>query len=64
MDNQEEQFFNCPACAGRISVLIDFCGEGKQEYVSDCEVCCRPIVVSVSLKNGQIVHFEARKENE
>ena len=41
---QYEQFFNCPHCGETISVLLDF-SIPDQEYIEDCEVCCRPIEI-------------------
>lgn len=32
--------------------------------VVDCEVCCRPIKVQVSLNGEEITGVDARKENE
>lgn len=36
----------CPCCGELIGVVIDTSIE-TQEYVEDCEVCCRAIVVNV-----------------
>ena len=36
----------CPFCAERITLLID-ASEGSQDYIEDCQVCCRPIEVAV-----------------
>ena len=37
----------CPYCGERIELLIDPSLAGEP-YVEDCEVCCRPMRVSVS----------------
>ncbi|MEK6623527.1 MAG: CPXCG motif-containing cysteine-rich protein [Bdellovibrionota bacterium] len=31
-----------------------------QEYIEDCEVCCRPIQISYKTEAGEITEFEAR----
>jgi len=36
----------CPYCWESIGVLID-CSVEAQEYIEDCQVCCRPIVFDV-----------------
>ena len=36
----------CPYCWESIGVLID-CSVEAQEYIEDCQVCCRPIVFEV-----------------
>jgi len=38
-----EEFFICPWCWQRISVLIDL-NEKEMEWIEDCEICCRPIL--------------------
>ena len=45
MNELEEFALSCPACNAPISVLIDG-SAGDQSYVEDCEVCCRPLVIS------------------
>jgi len=37
----------CPYCGERIEIIIDLSIE-QQEYVEDCFVCCRPILMSVT----------------
>ena len=37
----------CPCCGAPVEVLLDPGGGSYQEYVEDCEVCCRPWVVRV-----------------
>ena len=32
----------CPYCWQSISVLVD-CSVESQQYIEDCQVCCRPI---------------------
>ena len=37
----------CPYCAESVEITIDPDGGEVQEYVQDCEVCCRPWNLSV-----------------
>jgi hypothetical protein len=37
----------CPYCGEPVEIWIDAGGGGKQHYVEDCAVCCRPINVHV-----------------
>lgn len=53
-----EHFFPCPHCAAEISVLLDVSEDGEQTYIEDCEVCCRPITLSFTTENGELVSFE------
>ncbi len=43
-----EHRFQCPYCWQSISMVLDPTGL-QQEYIEDCEVCCRPIKVDYLL---------------
>lgn len=53
----------CPYCGARIELVID-CSVRLQEYIEDCEVCCRPISLAVSVDRDENISVEARNENE
>ena len=40
----EEHFFQCPYCWEEISMLLEP-SNLEQQYIEDCEVCCRPIQI-------------------
>lgn len=48
-----ERDIACPYCGEVITVLIDG-SVPRQEYIEDCQVCCRPIEFVVSV-NGEEV---------
>ena len=54
---------DCPYCGERIELSID-CSIEVQEYVEDCSVCCRPIIVTVTTAEGEVVEIDARTESE
>lgn len=37
----------CPYCGEAVEIVLDPGSGTRQEYVEDCEVCCRPWQVSV-----------------
>jgi len=39
---------DCPYCGERIELQID-CSEEEQDYVEDCQVCCRPMNIHVDV---------------
>lgn len=39
---------DCPYCGEAVEIVIDPGSGPRQEYVEDCEVCCRPWLVSVA----------------
>ena len=57
---QYEQFFICPHCGESISVLLDL-SVLIQEYIEDCEVCCRPIEIKYQVgEDGEVEFMERR----
>ena len=37
----------CPYCGEAVTIELDVGGGARQQYVQDCEVCCRPCQVEV-----------------
>lgn len=54
---------SCPWCGEYIDLVIDG-SQPSREYVEDCQVCCRPIVVEVSIDGCGAISVEARREND
>lgn len=54
----------CPYCGEPIDVAVDD-SAGDQDYIEDCQVCCRPIAISVRLDDtdGE-PRVRARREDE
>jgi len=59
----QEQTVTCPYCGERIDILLDL-SVPYQNYIEDCQVCCRPIVFDVSLDSDDEVFVQVRNENE
>ncbi len=53
----------CPYCWERFSLLIDASVE-SQEYVEDCEVCCRPIDFAIEIDEENQAAVQARLQHE
>ena len=51
----------CPYCWESFAVVVD-CSVPSQRYIEDCEVCCRPLVISLCLSGTDITDFEAAPE--
>lgn len=47
MEQLIEQSIGCPYCGEALEVLIDP-GDADQQYIEDCQVCCKPINFLVS----------------
>lgn len=44
---ETEATVTCPYCAEAVEITLDPGGGEAQEYVQDCEVCCRPWQLTV-----------------
>ncbi len=51
MSLQEEVEIECPYCGERVVLLVDG-SAGAQEYIEDCQVCCRPMNVRVTIDDA------------
>jgi Cysteine-rich CPXCG len=64
MNLEDNENFFCPHCGVPNNLYVDLTGGSRQEFVVDCEVCCSPILVRISVRGGEIVSVSVRKENE
>lgn len=55
---ETEHFFTCPYCWQEISMILDLSVE-QQNYIEDCEVCCRPIQVYYTTEDVELAEFTA-----
>ncbi|HSM68784.1 MAG TPA: CPXCG motif-containing cysteine-rich protein [Xanthomonadales bacterium] len=53
----------CPYCGEPITILVDG-SVAEQQYIEDCEVCCRPMEVSVRVAADGAVSVQARHEDQ
>jgi len=53
----------CPYCGEHFTVLVD-CSVPEQQYIEDCEVCCRPIEFHVLVNGNNDYELAVYSENE
>lgn len=53
----------CPYCGESIEIVIDD-SLGDQRYIEDCQVCCRPISIAVTLDEDGALVVSASAEND
>jgi hypothetical protein len=58
-----EAVISCPYCGETITILVDE-SAGEQRYIEDCQVCCRPMVIRLTIGEGGVIHVEAHHEND
>ena len=59
----KEKTVFCPYCGEPIEVLLDP-SVPHQNYIEDCQVCCRPIVFDVTVEGDDEVSVSVRSEGE
>jgi transposase-like protein len=50
----------CPYCGEENSIVVDESGGNEQQYVEDCQVCCKPWQVIVMIDGEGDVDVEVR----
>lgn len=63
MYDTEEVQSHCPYCGEAISLLIDL-SAGSQHYIEDCQVCCRPIEVTLHKTADDFPQVELRTDSD
>ncbi len=53
----------CPYCGEWIALLVDD-SAGDQQYIEDCQVCCRPIDIAVTIDADGVPTVVASGEND
>ena len=54
---QEEAQITCPFCWETLDILLDL-SLPEQDYIEDCQVCCRPMEVHVRCREGDVISVE------
>jgi hypothetical protein len=54
---------SCPYCGENIDLFVEPMME-TQDYIEDCQVCCRPISISVETDENGSINLVVRHENE
>ena len=62
MEVLQEKRIGCPYCGESITILVDG-SVGDQQYIEDCQVCCRPMDIQVFVSANGDCQVEARDEN-
>jgi len=63
MSGVETVEITCPYCGESIEILVD-CSVESQGYIEDCQVCCRPINLIVTIDADGVPHVEASSEDD
>ncbi len=59
----ETHLIDCPYCGEQLEVAVDL-SVRYQEYIEDCQVCCSPMTLVVTLADDRTVSIDARSDDE
>ena len=59
----QETVISCPYCGETITILVDDSIQ-EQQYIEDCQVCCRPINLSIAIDLDGEVEIRATSDTE
>jgi hypothetical protein len=57
-DLAQTRAITCPHCGEQIDIAIDLSGE-DQDSIQDCSVCCSPIRIAYSVRDGRLGSFSS-----
>ncbi len=63
MNEVESSAIQCPYCWQIFDITVD-CSVEEQSYIEDCQVCCKPIDLTVKLNNGRQVEVITHHESD
>jgi len=53
----------CPYCGESIEIVVD-CSVESQSYIEDCQVCCRPMNLVVTVDEEGIPFVQTSQEDD
>ena len=51
----------CPYCGEIVDIIVDISVE-EQQYIEDCQVCCRPMTLKIALHSSGLGEFVTQVE--
>jgi len=62
MGDLENTFIQCPYCGEQIEILVDK-SIPYQDYIEDCQVCCKPMVLKININEVDRPMVEVLRED-
>lgn len=60
----EMETYTCAFCGEANDLFVDRTASKNQRYTEDCDVCCRPNLITVQIDPDGVVWIEAEQEDE
>lgn len=62
MRSDDDFTWICQYCGVQNTVWIDLTVEGKQDFIEECRICCRPNRIVVWIDHEDEIHVEERPD--
>lgn len=59
----EWAWYDCPCCGEAIRAVVDPSAGERQQYVEDCPVCCRPLLLHIEIDDEGLATVDAESES-
>ena len=63
MNPSQPAHIHCPYCGELLEIVIDS-SVNRQEYIEDCQVCCKPMKLRIRIGEEGEPSIDARGEDE
>ncbi len=63
MHPSESARVDCPYCGESLEIIVDT-SVGPQDYIEDCQVCCRPIQFRIRVSADGPLSIDVRSEDD
>ena len=63
MNPRESVQIDCPYCGETLDITID-AAAGRQHYIEDCQVCCRPMQLRIAMTRDGLPRVDASREDD
>ena len=63
MNPSEPTHIHCPYCGESLEIVVDSF-VSRQEYIEDCQVCCKPMTLRISIGDAGQPNIEVHGEND
>ena len=63
MSDLDQAQIRCPHCGERIDIQVHI-GSDDEDYVEDCSVCCRPIMLHISRDENGVPTVSASSDTD
>ena len=60
----DSRMIECPYCGESMEIEVDLSGGMTQNYVEDCQVCCRPWQVKLHVDTDGYASLELKREDD